>query len=484
MYVRRHIAATPLASLEPVFASIRSDAGVRDGYNREAYFEAEHGDRQDELAHIVDAREDLTAIPLATIDPLGSRDLDQAVAIETDGAGHVVHYAIADVAAHVVPGGALDADTRQRVETVYCPDRRIGLHPPTMSEGYASLLPDARRKAVVWTLSVGADGELTNIVVRRAWVRSRAQYAYTQLHEQPPADAAALLTMLAEVGERRRALARRRGAVTLPKPSQETRVEGQRVTLEFRAGLPIEDDNAQISLMTGEAAATLMLEAGAGILRTMPPASDTSVRRLRHQAKALGVAWAEDQSYSEMLDGLEKGAPATAAFLTQAVTLFRGARWEAFDDSDPELPRPDTLTHGALGVPYAHVTAPLRRLVDRYGTEVCVAHAAKRAVPQWVRDALPWIGQDMARGVHVNKNVDRACIDAVESAMLSDFVGDDFDGVGLDDNTVQLSDPAIIAKCEGDVAPGIKQRVRLISARPEAGPIFTVASRPGRVNMR
>ncbi|MEK8226128.1 hypothetical protein NKG05_08695 [Oerskovia sp. M15] len=50
---------------------------------------------------------------------------------------------------------------------------------------------------------------------------------------------------------------------------------------------------------------------------------------------------------------------------------------------------PDDVAHAAIAAEYAHVTAPLRRLVDRYGTEICLALSAGDEVPAWVRDALP-----------------------------------------------------------------------------------------------
>ena len=98
---------------------------------------------------MVGERHDATHLPLVTIDPEGARDIDQAVHLESSPQGQRIYYAIADVGAHVVPGGALDRDTRDRVETIYCPDKRVGLHPPQMSEGFASLLPGQRTKAVL-----------------------------------------------------------------------------------------------------------------------------------------------------------------------------------------------------------------------------------------------------------------------------------------------------------------------------------------------
>ena len=40
--------------------------------------------------------------------------------------------------------------------TLYAPDRRTPLHPPVLSEGAASLLPDEVRPALLWTLRLDA----------------------------------------------------------------------------------------------------------------------------------------------------------------------------------------------------------------------------------------------------------------------------------------------------------------------------------------
>ncbi|MEA2124700.1 MAG: hypothetical protein QOI80_1482, partial [Solirubrobacteraceae bacterium] len=74
-------------------------------------------------------------IPFVTVDPPGSRDLDQALHIERRGEGHRVSYAIADLAFFVTPGGALDAAVWERGVTYYLPDRAIPLHPPALSAG-------------------------------------------------------------------------------------------------------------------------------------------------------------------------------------------------------------------------------------------------------------------------------------------------------------------------------------------------------------
>nr|PZM95303.1 MAG: hypothetical protein DIU73_08640 [Actinomycetota bacterium] len=93
-----------------------------------------------------------------------------------------------------------------------------------------------------------------------------------------------------------------------------------------------------------------------------------------------------------------------------------------------------------------------------------------------MREALPTLGDDMAGGVRRNAQVDRECVDAVESAVLAPHVGEVFEGIGLDERTVQLNEPAVVARCEGDVAVGRKTLVRLVSAEPGQGPRFAVAS--------
>jgi exoribonuclease R len=238
--------------------------------------------------------------------------------------------------------------------------------------------------------------------------------------------------------------------------------EGGELRLVFRAATGIEDDNAQVSLLTGEAAARIMLEAGVGVLRTMPPAAAQDEERLRRQALAIGVAWPAGMTYGEVLKTLDPESPRAAAFLAQATRLFRGAAWEPFDV--PGLPVPEHTTHGALARPYAHVTAPLRRLVDRYGTEVCLAHSARQPVPAWVHAALPTLASALTAGARTASAVDRECIDAVEAAVLAPHVGETFNAVGLDDRTIQLEEPAVVAACAGDIKVGERQSVRLTRA--------------------
>jgi exoribonuclease R len=463
MRAPRRVLRTGRDALVPGFDAIRAEHDVPVVFDDAVLAEAAAAARR---SFSGTDRRDARDVELVTIDPPGSTDLDQAMRLERRGDGYRVFYAIADTAAFVTPGGALDAATHQRVETVYCPDVRVPLHPPVLSEDAASLLPGVDRPAVLWTLDLDAAGEVSTVAVERALVRSREKLDYpaeqARLDSSPGADDRTML--LAEVGTLRAALERARGGVSLGRPEQEV-VDGPDGgwTLAYRAPLAIEDHNAQISLMTGMAAATLMIAAGVGILRTMPAAGTDDLTRLRRQARALGVRWEDGQDYGDVLSGLDRSLPGTAAFLAAATSLFRGAAWTAFIGEPPA----DHL-HGAIAAPYAHVTAPLRRLVDRFGLEICLAAHAGTPSPEWVLAALPTIGEEMAVGVRRSASVDRACTDLVEAVVLAPQVGHVFDGVALDADLVQLDTPAVVGRTQGpDLPVGEDVRVRLVSADVE-----------------
>ncbi len=178
---------------------------------------------------------DRTDIELVTIDPEGAKDLDQAMHIERDGSGFVVHYAIADVAAFVSPGDPVDVEANRRGETLYGADSKIPLHPKVLSEGAASLLPDQVRPALLWTIKVDDTGEGVDVKVERALVRSRAQLTYEGVQADLDAGRASeLVGLLQEVGELRLQREAARGGVSLPLPEQELVEKDGHWELEFR----------------------------------------------------------------------------------------------------------------------------------------------------------------------------------------------------------------------------------------------------------
>ncbi|GIF21009.1 exoribonuclease R [Actinoplanes tereljensis] len=416
---------------------------------------------------------DRTDVPFVTIDPATSKDLDQAMHLERrSGSGYRVRYAIADVASFVRPDGALAAETWVRGQTIYLPDGRIPLHPEVLSEGAASLLPDVERAAVLWTIDLDPDGAIVAVELERARVRSRAKLNYEGVQRQVDAGQAPdSLALLPELGTLLARRASERGAVNLPLPEQEVERDGDGWRLMLRAPLAVEEHNAQISLLTGMAAADLMLRGGVGLLRTMPAPKPEAVEKLRAAAGSLGVPWPAGASVGSVVAAVDPATPRGAAFLDQAAELLRGAAYTPFDG-----PPPAETGHGGVGAPYAHVTAPLRRLADRYATEVCLALVAGSEVPEWAREALPKLPKAMADTDRLAGAANRGAIDLAEAVLLHGRVGETFEAgvVDRDDpgrnrppgGTVALDDPAVRARCLGELPLGERIRARLTVADP------------------
>ena len=447
-------------------AAIAAELGVSEEFPPDVVAEAERSAAKASLVG-----DDLTALPFVTIDPPGAKDLDQALFIERSGRGFTVWYAIADVAAFVRPGGAVDAEAHRRGQTLYAPDHRIPLHPPALSEAAASLLPGQVRPALVWRIDLDDRGDQTQAEVRRARVRSRTQLDYATVQgalDDGSADEP--LQLLREVGLLRQERERERGGVSPLLPEQEVVAADGCWSLAYRAQLPVEEWNAQISLLTGMAAADMMMYAEVGLLRTLPPAEARAIGRLRRTAGALHIAWPEAMSYPAFVRTLDPTKPTHAAMLDACTGLLRGAAYVAFEGGVPEQP-----LHAAIAEEYAHTTAPLRRLADRYVGEICAAICAGSPVPEWVRARLRDLPATMKESDRRAAAFDRAVLDLVEAGVLAGSVGQTFDGVVVDTDdrdprsgTVVIADPAVEARVrsESPLPLGESVSVRLEVADP------------------
>lgn len=526
----------PPAEVARTLDALRAHYEVPAAFPPEALAEAEAAAgawAQDGPARLLaDGARDARDLELVTIDPPGSMDLDQAVLLERllaqagvgtgdapePSAAYRVHYAIASLATFVTPGGALDTELRRRGETIYAPDAATPLHPEVLSHGAASLLQDAERPACLWTIDLDERGEVVSARVERALVRSRARLSYAQvqaaidgqgaLPQEAPAD---LPELLAEIGRLRLEREAARGGISMTTPEQVVEVaEATQATepasptedagdadpterpgpagyrLAYRVPVPAEQYNAQISLLTGMCAARIMVECGVGILRTLPPARPEDYARLRRVAAALGIDWPAAQPYPGLVRSLDHAVPAHAAFMEQAMSLFRGSGYLAFGvggvgvPADDEAADSEEAVHSAIAARYAHVTAPLRRLVDRYGEEVCIAACAQAPVPEWVLQALPDLPGVMEQTGKRARAIGRGALTALEALVLRGHEGEVFDGVITSERDgrgeLVLAEPAVVTEIragkkasDGGLPVGERVQVRLLTADPTSG---------------
>lgn len=411
-------------------------------------------------------RRDARDIALVTIDPPGSKDLDQAVAISRHGDnGYRVHYAIADVAAFITPGSELEAESLRRGQTIYLPDEPARLHPAELSEGSASLLPDVDRPAVLWTIDLDSSGEVTEFDLDRVVIRSRARLDYDGVHEDLQRGTEhGSIKLLPEVGRLRQASALRRAAVNLRIPAQRVeQLADGRFELVIEPRHEIMDFNSEISLLTGQCAGQLMVRHSAGILRTLRPANGASEAEFRAESQALGYHYPPEMTPGEFLQSVDATDARGMAVMREAQKLLRGSGYARVENGDSEV-------HAGIGGHYSHVTAPLRRLVDRFATETCLALARERPVPDWVTRRADEVVATMRRTSQLASTVDRACLDLTEATVLEPWVGHNFDAVVLtsdpkrDQARVFVADPPVLGNCLGHPRQGTDTMVSLIRA--------------------
>ena len=400
--------------------------------------------------------EDATGMRFVTLDPASSRDLDQAFAIEAAGADMLLYYAIADVGWFVPDGGAMDREAWVRGTSVYLPDGKVPLYPSALGDGAASLLPDGDRPAVIFTVRIDPAGEAKLDGARRALIRSRAKLAYETATE------ADLPAGFAELTRRVEAAELARGAGRVEPPEQEVVEQDGCFRLQLRPQSWAEQKNAALSLATNLAVAQALLRARTGLFRTMAEPQEWAVRRLRHTAKALGVDWPKTEDLQALERRLDPAVPPDAAMMHAIRRASQAAGYAPYREGEKPW-------HAAVAAPYAHVTAPLRRLADRYVVEATLAVANGQAVPDAAQAAFDRLPDVMQKADALSSQVARAVIDLAEAVTLADREGETFAAVVTDVDQrgarIQLCDPPVVARLKADgLKPGDELTVKLDGA--------------------
>lgn len=445
----------PQSILAGGLAAIRTQFGVPAGFPDPVLAAAERAAGKAPLQHV-----DRTDLPFVTLDPASSTDLDQAFVIEASGNDLVLRYAIADVAWFVDDGDALDREAWARGTTTYLPDGKAGLYPPALAERAASLLPDGPRPAIVLVVRVAPDGTVRLDGAERALVRSRAKLAYATVRDED------LPAGFAELARRIERAEDRRGAARVEPPQQEVeRDAAGRFHLKFRPRVAAEDRNAALSLAANLAVADAMLAAGTGLFRVMAMPDARAELRLRGTARAFGLHWPDAMTLEQFERTMNAAVPAEAAFMLAARRAGQGASYAPLRPGE----RP---WHAAVGATYAHATAPLRRLADRYVLRAVLAIANAQPVAPEVEDAFQRLPAVMARADARDGQIDRAVIDLAETVLLTGQEGEVFQAIVTDagetGSRIQLCDLPVVSRLAmPGLAPGQKIAVRLAGIDPD-----------------
>ena len=220
-----------------------------------------------------------------------------------------------------------------------------------------------------------------------------------------------------------------------------------------------------MSLACNLAIADALLAAHTGLFRVMAPPDARAVARLRHTAKAFGLDWPEAQALGDYEKQLDPTNPRAAAFMLAIRRAGTGASYEPIREGV-------TPWHAAMAATYAHGTAPLRRLADRYVVRAALAVANGQPAPGAVTEAFAKLPAVMAKADARESQIERAVIDLAETAFLAGHEGEVFAAVvtdlGESGARIQLCETPVVARTSAhNVQPGAEIRVRLLSADTE-----------------
>ena len=404
-------------------------------------------------------RRDATSIPLVTLDPATSTDLDQAFAIERDGDELVLKYALADVSAFVSAGGVIESEAWNRGVTIYGLSEKISLYPKVISQNAASLLPDGPRPAILVSVAICPKGNVALRSIERVVCASRAKLAYDTVDLKS-------IPFLEEFARRMWSDEVCRGAIRVEFPQQEIVCDPLApggVRLVLRARNIAESVNATLSLAANMAIASLFLKSQAGLFRVMDEPTDRAVSQLRRTAHALGIDWPVNEILRDLQRRMDAKNMTHQRFLLEARRAGGRASYATYDSEKKPW-------HAAIAASYVHATAPMRRLADRYVLDLAYLLANGQSVPTELTEKMRELPVVMGRGEGRASNVDRAVIDLLEAVSLQHRIGEILvaEVVDAEAGIVQTIDSAIRSKATQlhGVENGAKVRVRIDLADP------------------
>lgn len=377
-------------------------------------------------------REDITALPLVTIDGETAKDFDDAVYCERAGRGFRLLVAIADVSHYVTEGSALDIDAHARGNSVYFPRRVIPMLPEKLSNGLCSLVPRENRLCMVCDMQISASGQIRAYRFYPAVMHSHARLTYNQvaaaLYENDldaRAELAPLLPHLQTLDAVFRALLKarqQRGAIDFE--TVETRMifneedKIERIVPEVRNDAHRLIEEAMLAANVC-AARFLLAHAQPALYRVHEGPAPEKLEKLRASLREFGLVLGggDDPAatdYGKLLDACR----ARPDFALLQTMLLRSLRQAVYS--------PDNIGHFGLAYEaYTHFTSPIRRYPDLLVHRAIKATLAGRRLPARALDAL---GQHCSA---TERRADEATRDVtawLKCHFMHERIGEIFDG--------------------------------------------------------
>ena len=388
----------------------------------------------------IKGREDLRDLPLITIDPSDARDHDDACFAHADEdpkneGGHVIWVAIADVAAYVTPGSALDREARKRGNSTYFPDRVVPMLPDRLSGDLCSLHEGVPRACIAVRMVLDADGQKISHRFHRGLMRSPASLHYEEVQDaidgRPndrtgPLLEPVLKPIYAAYEALKNARAQRQPLdLDLPERRIELDPDGTVKSVNFKDRLDAHKLIEEFMVLANVAAAETLLEKKTPLLfRIHEEPSPAKLDALRETAQASGYTLAKGQVlHTRHLNKLLNDAAGTDDAELINISTLRSMTQAYYG--------PAHIGHFGLALrSYAHFTSPIRRYAD------LVVHRALITAHSWGKDGLsPHDIEDMEQtGAHISTTERRSMVaerdttDRYLASYLSERVGNEFSG--------------------------------------------------------
>ena len=385
-------------------------------------------------------REDLRDLPLITIDPSDARDHDDACYAHADEdpkneGGHVVWVAIADVAAYVTPGSALDREARKRGNSTYFPDRVVPMLPDRLSGDLCSLHEGVPRACIAVRMVLDAAGNKIGHTFHRGLMRSPASLHYEEVQDAidgnpndrtGPLLEPVLKPIYAAYAALKAARAERQPLdLNLPERRIELDADGTVKSVNFKDRLDAHRLIEEFMVLANVAAAETLLAKKTPLLyRIHEEPSPAKLDALRETAQAAGYTLAKGQVlHTRHLNKLLNDAAGTDDAELINLSTLRSMTQAYYG--------PAHIGHFGLALrSYAHFTSPIRRYAD------LIVHRALITAHGWGNDGLSQLDiEDIEQtGAHISDTERRSMVaerdttDRYLASYLSERVGNEFSG--------------------------------------------------------
>ncbi|MEM9860988.1 MAG: ribonuclease R [Myxococcota bacterium] len=389
-----------------------------------------------------EGREDLRHLDLVTIDPADARDHDDALVCEQTSKGFRLVVAIADVAHYVRENTAIDEAARQRMTSIYLPDRAIPMLPKAISSGLASLVPDEDRLCMAVELELTKNGRVRGQRLMEGVMRSRARITYEGaaralgLTEVGPLEEEAEkrkkgLAALYALSKVLRARRMERGALDFDLPEPKVVLDRHQVEpIDVRQSRKDEGVREayrlveEMMLIANETVARFFKERNVPTIhRIHGTPDDQKIERFAKLARALGYSIdAEAAKEPKELSKFLRAVEGTEQAPVLRYLLLRAMQQAAYDTDE------DVGHFGLAARDYLHFTSPIRRYPD-----LEVHRTLKRILRREPIDratATPRLRRTAADASRLERRaitVERQVVDLYRAILLRDRVGDEFD---------------------------------------------------------